>query len=75
MSLDLSTIDALAQLHLVARRLGLELRLYQPSQEMRELLAFTGLDDVLRVQPDGQAEERKQRLGAEEERELGDPAA
>jgi anti-anti-sigma regulatory factor len=74
MSADLATIDALARLHLAARRAGLELRLRNVSAELRELLAFVGLDDVLRVEPRGEAEEREERGGVEEERQLDDPA-
>jgi anti-anti-sigma regulatory factor len=74
MSADLATIDALARLHLAARRAGLELRLRNVSAELRELLAFVGLDDVLRVEPRGQAEEREERRRVEEERQLDDPA-
>ena len=71
---DVYTIDALARLQLVAMRHGLELRLRNASRDLRELLFFTGLDEVLRVEPGGQSEERKQRLGVEEERELDDPS-
>ena len=72
---DVYTIDALARLQLVARRHGLELRLRNASRDLRELLVFTGLDEVLRVEPSGQSEEREQRLRVEEERELDDPCA
>jgi hypothetical protein len=71
---DAVAIDTLARLQLAARRLGLEIRLRHASSELRELLAFAGLRDVLRVEAGGQAEEREQRLGVEEERELDDPA-
>jgi hypothetical protein len=71
---DAVAIDTLARLQLAARRLGLEIRLRHASSELRELLAFAGLRDVLRVEAGGQAEEREERLGVEEERELDDPA-
>ena len=71
---DLATIDALARLQLAARRAGYELRLHRVSTELEELLAFTGLDEVLRVEPRREAEEREERLGLEEERQLDDPA-
>jgi anti-anti-sigma regulatory factor len=74
MRADLATIDALARLQLAARRAGLELRLCHASPELVELIAFVGLDEMLRVEPDGQAEEGEQRLGVEEEGELADPA-
>ena len=66
------TVDALARLELAGRRLGRELRLRNASQELQELLAFVGLADALRVEPVGQPEEREQRLGVEEEGQLGD---
>jgi hypothetical protein len=71
---DAVAIDALARLQLAARRLGLEIRLRHASSELQELLAFAGLRDVLRVEAGGQAEQREQRVGVEEERELDDPA-
>ena len=71
---DLSTIDALARLQLAAHRFGFEVRLRRVSQELQELNTFAGLDDVLRVEPRGQTEEREQRFRIEEERELDDPS-
>jgi len=82
---DVGAVDALARLQLIARRLGLEIRLRHASGELQELLAFVGLRDVLRVeaggqssvcgpvQPGRQTEKREQRVGVEEERELDDP--
>jgi hypothetical protein len=72
---DAAAVDGLARLQLALRRVGGELRLCHASAELRCLLAFTGLDEVLRVEPEGQAEERKERLRVEEEGELPDPAA
>jgi hypothetical protein len=69
---DAGTIDTLARLALTARRLGFELRLHRASEELVELLAFTGLSDALGVEPRGQTEEGKQRLGVQEERQLDD---
>jgi ABC-type transporter Mla MlaB component len=72
---DAVTVEALARLRLTARRLGCRLRLRGVSRELLELLALTGLDEVLLPLEAGrQAEEREERLGVEEERELGDPA-
>jgi hypothetical protein len=71
---EVAAVDALARLQLNAQRLGLELRLRHASAALRELIAFAGLDEVLRVEAQGQAEEREERLGVEEERELDDPA-
>ena len=75
---DAVTVDALARLQLAARRVGCRVRLRHAPDGLQELLAFVGLDGVvprcrLRLQPGGQAEEREQLLGAEEERELDDP--
>ena len=72
---DATTIDALARLQLSSRRVGLELRVRNASGELQELLAFAGLDEVLPLEAGGQPEQREQRVGVEEERELGDPPA
>jgi hypothetical protein len=71
---DVHAIDALARLQLAARRLGMEVRLRHASRELQELVAFAGLHDVLRVEAGGQAEQGKERVGVEEERELDNPA-
>ena len=70
---DVGTIADLARLHLAARRLELEVVLRNASENLIELIAFVGLTDVLRVEPKREAEQREQRGGVEEERELGDP--
>jgi ABC-type transporter Mla MlaB component len=44
---DAVSVDALARLGLAARRHGCEIRLRGASQELRELVAFMGLDAVL----------------------------
>ncbi len=44
---DAVTVDALARLQLAARRLGCVVRLRNTSCELRELVAFMGLGDVL----------------------------
>ena len=44
---DAVTVDALARLQLAARRLGCEVRLENASEDLRELIAFMGLRDVL----------------------------
>jgi anti-anti-sigma regulatory factor len=71
---DATTIDALARLQLTLRPHGLEIVLSGASAELVELLGFVGLADVLRVEPGRQAEEREERGGVEEERELDDPS-
>ena len=72
---DAATIDALARLQLSSRRAGLEIGLRNASGELQRLLAFVGLDEVLRLEPSRQPEQREQRVRVEEERELGDPSA
>jgi hypothetical protein len=72
---DAVTVDTLARLQLAGRRLGRRVQLREVSDELQMLIAFIGLAGVLELEPGGQAEEREERLGAEEERELGDPAA
>jgi anti-anti-sigma regulatory factor len=72
---DGMTIDALARLHLTARQRGQGLELRDASDELRELIAFVGLEDVLRVEPRGQAEQREQGLRVQEERQLDDLTA
>jgi ABC-type transporter Mla MlaB component len=44
---DAVTVDALARLQLAARRRGCQVRLRNASPELRELVAFMGLEDVL----------------------------
>jgi hypothetical protein len=69
---DVEAIDGLARLQLLAKRQGAEIRLCKVSSELRELLALCGLGDVLCVEVAGQAEQREERVGVEEERQLGD---
>jgi ABC-type transporter Mla MlaB component len=79
---DAVAVDALARLALAARRHGADARLIGASPELRALVAFMGLTHVLRgvkdlsaVEPRREAEQREDRVGAEEERELDDPTA
>jgi ABC-type transporter Mla MlaB component len=44
---DAVTVDALARLQLAARRSGCQVRLLNASHELRTLVAFVGLQDVL----------------------------
>jgi ABC-type transporter Mla MlaB component len=69
---DAGAIDGLARLQLAAKRQGTEIRLCAVPSELRELLALCGLGDVLCVEVAGQAEQREERVGVEEERQLGD---
>jgi ABC-type transporter Mla MlaB component len=44
---DVVTVDALARLQLAAKRIGCQVRLCNASADLRELIAFMGLEDVL----------------------------
>ncbi len=44
---DAVTVDALARLQLVARRLNCRIQLHQASEQLRDLVAFMGLEQVL----------------------------
>jgi hypothetical protein len=44
---DAVTVDALARLQLAARRIGCQVRLQNASAELRQLIAFMGLHNVL----------------------------
>ena len=78
---DLATVDALARLQLVARRVGCSVRLRDAGADLQGLLALTGLSDAVGLAPalsarcGRQAEEREHAPGIEEEVEPGDPIA
>ncbi|HEY8755499.1 MAG TPA: STAS domain-containing protein [Candidatus Dormibacteraeota bacterium] len=44
---DAVTVDALARLQLAAHRRGCQVRLRGASEDLRDLVAFMGLEDVL----------------------------
>jgi hypothetical protein len=46
---DAVTVDLLARLELIARRSGRTLRLRNTSAELLDLVAFMGLDEVLKA--------------------------
>jgi ABC-type transporter Mla MlaB component len=77
---DAVTIEALARLQLVARRLGRRIWLSGASGRLRELLALTGLCDVLPLheglplEAGWQTEQREQAIGVEERVDPDDPA-
>jgi len=62
---DLATVDALARLQLIARRLGGQVQVRHPCDALQSLLALAGLSEVVPVsagsglEPGGQAEERE----------------
>lgn len=70
-----TTVDQIARLHLEARRCGCRLELKDAGLELAALIGFCGLSEVLRVEVERQAEERKDLCGVEEESELDDPSA
>ncbi len=72
---DLGTVADLARLHVAAQRLGLDVILRNTPPALAELIAFAGLAGVLRIEPQGQAEQREENVGVEEEREPRDPPA
>jgi anti-anti-sigma regulatory factor len=78
---DIATVDALARLALGARRAGCRVGLRHASPELRNLLALAGLGQILpcagdsAVEARGQAEEREERRGIQEERDAADPIA
>ena len=67
---DLASIGMLARLKRRCRCA----RFSGASRELGELVVFCGLEDALGLEPRREPEEREQRLGIEEEGELGDPA-
>jgi len=69
---DLELVDALARLQLVARRRGYRVVVRAPA-EVLEAVELAGLTEALGVEPLREIEQREERLGVEEERELGDP--
>ena len=77
---DAVTIDLLARVQLTARRQRRRIELEGVGEELRELLVFAGLGELLplvaasSVEPRGQPEEREQALGIEEEADPGDRA-
>lgn len=71
---DVSTVDAMARVQLLAHRCGREARFSRASSELYELIELLGLSDVLCVEPCRQAEEREELLGIEEEADPGDLA-
>jgi anti-anti-sigma regulatory factor len=78
-TVDLVTVDALAQLALAARRLGRSLGLVNASVELRDLVTLAGLEAVLPsatlvVEPRRKPEEWEEPRRVEEERDSADPA-
>jgi hypothetical protein len=79
---DAVAVDALARLQLAARRSGRRILLRHARDDLKEVLAFSGLDDVLpcgestsAVEPRRQTEEREDSRCVQKERDTGDPIA
>jgi len=70
---DGGQLDGLARLHLSLRRRRCELQLANAGDGLLDLIDFAGLAGVLGVEAGGEAEEREESSGVEEEGELGDP--
>ena len=69
---DLELVDALARLQLAACRCGCSVVVASAPPDVVELIDLAGLSEVLGVEPRRQAEEREERRGVEEERDLPD---
>ena len=70
---SLATIEHIARLRVGLKRGGCELCLGAPSEELLALIALAGLSEVLLVETEWQAEQRKEPGRVEEERELPNP--
>jgi hypothetical protein len=71
---DLGTVEVLARVRLTAARLGSGVRLRHASGELVDLLSLIGLRSELPLEVEGQAEEREEASGVEEEGDAGDLA-
>jgi anti-anti-sigma regulatory factor len=79
---DCGTVDMLARMQLAAKRAGRTIELCGASDELRELLALSGLSNVLPCRESGsgfemvrEAEQREPARGVEEEGDPADPIA
>jgi hypothetical protein len=75
------TVEVLARLRLTALRLGADIRVRGADVRLRQLLAFTGLGEVVpteggsALEPHRETEQREQPLDVEEVGDPADPAA
>ena len=67
------TIDCLARQQLRAARLDRRILLCGVSGDLEWLIAFAGLDGVLRIEPRREAEEGEQAIDTQKEGQLPDP--
>jgi hypothetical protein len=72
---DLRTVEALARITLTVRRAGGTVLLRGASVELLDLLAFCGLAVRLSLEAEGDAEEREEASGVQEEGDAADPVA
>ena len=72
---SVATVEVLVRLHLIAHRLGCELWIYGARGRLRDLIALTGLGEVLTLvgSGEGQPEQREQVLDVEERVDPLDP--
>ena len=80
MTPDAGTVEALARLQLTARRLGRTVKIRGACGELKDLVTLSGLSDVLpcdelSLEVSGQAEQREEAGGVEEEGDPADPAS
>jgi len=71
----IATVGVLARSALEARRAGLDLRIGGGSRDLRLLIAFVGLEDVLCVELEREPEQGEESFRVEEERDLRNLAA
>jgi ABC-type transporter Mla MlaB component len=71
---DARQLDGIARLCLRLKRRGCALRLAGPGEGLLELIELAGLAAVLGVEAGGEAEEREDPGGVQEERDLRDQA-
>jgi anti-anti-sigma regulatory factor len=69
---DLATVDALARAAVNARRCGVRLCVVNASDELKQLITFVGLRDVLLGKLERKAEQREEAVGVEERVEPDD---
>lgn len=66
---DAALVDALARFHLALKQAGCELQICGACDQLRDLIAFMGLDEVLWVEPGRKPKQREEVLGVQEERD------
>ena len=72
---SVAAVDHIARLRLCMGRGGYRLCLANVSDELRLVIELAGLAEFLRVEMQGQPEEREQLRGVEEEGDLANPPA